>query len=236
MANTARTRKPIDVPNLPSVRRETVQDRVYATLRTAIMSGQFAPGQVLSIRSLAKELGTSPMPVRDAIGRLVTEKAVDVLPNRSLTISKLSPDKIRELTRIRIEVEGMAADEAALRITNQELRKLDRISDEFLDAGRKGDLASYLAKNQEFHFLIYRAARMPMLMHIIDGLWLQFGPTLNALLSTQPLEDYDTTHHDAAIEALKKGDGAGARRAIAGDLRDAADEMLESGYFDTEPT
>lgn len=197
------------------------------------MAGQFAPGQILSIRSLAKELGTSPMPVRDAIGRLETEKAVEVLPNRALTISSLTPEKLRELTRIRIEIEGLASEEAAAKITKQELRKITRISEEFLEAGRSGDLAKYLARNQEFHFSIYRAARMPLLMHIIEGLWLQFGPTLNALLSSQPLEDYDTTHHDAALEALRERDGVGVRHAIAGDLRDAAEEMLSSGYFET---
>lgn len=224
-------RTTVAIPNLPTVRQETIQDRVYRTLRTAIMAGRFAPGQQLTIRALAKELGTSAMPVRDAVGRLATEQAVEVMRNRAIIVPRMTSEKLRELIRVRVEVEGLAAEEAASRITPQELRKLDRISKEFLEAGVAGDLARYLARNQEFHFTIYRAAKMPILMRLIEGLWLQFGPTLNALLGEQSLSEYDTSHHDRARAALAAGDGKAARRAMAADLNEAAREMLQSDYF-----
>jgi DNA-binding GntR family transcriptional regulator len=219
------------VPSLPTVRQETVQDQVYQTLRTAIIAGRFKPGQRMTIRSLAQELGTSAMPVRDAVGRLSTERALEVLRNRAIVVPLMTVDKLRELTTIRIEVEGLAAEHAAAHITRQELRQLRKISDAFLAAGRDGDLARYMAHNQEFHFSIYRAAQMPLLTRIIESLWLQFGPTLHALLTRYALTEYDTSHHDAALAALAAGDGPAARAAIAGDLRDAADEMIGSGYF-----
>lgn len=223
-----------NVPRLPTIRQETVQDQVYRALRVALMSGQFAPGQQLTIRSLATEFGTSPMPVRDAVGRLATEQAVEVMRNRAIIVPRMSPEKLRELTQVRIATEGMAAEEAAQRITKPELRKLDRISQEFLAAGRRGDLETYLARNQQFHFTIYQAAKMPILMRLIESLWLQFGPTLNALLADHPLAEYDTTSHDRALAALKEGRGIEARAAIADDLRIAAEEMLDSGYFEAD--
>jgi DNA-binding GntR family transcriptional regulator len=219
------------VPALPAIRQETVQDQVYQTLRTAIIAGRFKPGQRMTIRSLAQELGTSAMPVRDAVGRLSNERALEVLRNRAIVVPLMTVDKLRELTTIRIEVEGLAAEHAAAGITPQELRQLRKISDAFLAAGRDGDLTRYMAKNQEFHFSIYRAAGMPLLTRIIESLWLQFGPTLHALLTRYALSEYDTSHHDAALAALAAGDGPAARAAIAGDLRDAADEMIGSGYF-----
>ena len=219
------------IPSLPTVRQETVQDQVYQTLRTAIIAGRFKPGQRMTIRSLAQELGTSAMPVRDAVGRLSNERALEVLRNRAIVVPLMTVDKLRELTTIRIEVEGLAAEHAAAQITRQELRQLRKISDAFLAAGRDGDLARYMAQNQEFHFSIYRAARMPLLTRIIENLWLQFGPTLHALLTRYALTEYDTSHHDAALAALAAGDGPAARTAIAGDLQDAADEMIGSGYF-----
>ena len=69
---------------LAPVGRDTVQDRVYQELRRALVGGLFAPGQVLTIRQLADALATSTMPVRDAVGRLITEQALEILPNRSI--------------------------------------------------------------------------------------------------------------------------------------------------------
>ena len=62
---------------LGAIQRETLNDRVYQQLRTMIMSGAVSPGKELKLRELAKELHVSLMPVRDAIGRLVVERAQD---------------------------------------------------------------------------------------------------------------------------------------------------------------
>ncbi|MEM6683264.1 MAG: GntR family transcriptional regulator [Pseudomonadota bacterium] len=219
------------VPRLRTVQPETMQDRVYATLRDAIMSGQFVPGQVISIRSLADELGTSAMPVRDALGRLVTEGAVDASNARALKIVQLSPVKLMELTKIRVNLESLATEIAAQKITKAELARLDRISSAFKQAALEDNLPVYLAANRDFHFCIYRAAQMPTLMNIIEGLWLQIGPTLNALLSTQSIIDYDTAVHDEAVRALKDGDANRARDAIVRDLEAAAQQMMATDYF-----
>ena len=74
--------RPIDVT--------TVQERVYQELRNALYQGRFMPGEVLTIRALAAALGTSPMPVREAIQRLVTENALTQLPNRTFQVAALT--------------------------------------------------------------------------------------------------------------------------------------------------
>ena len=94
---------------LAPVGRETVQDRVYAELRRALIGGLFAPGQVLTIRQLADALMTSTMPVREALGRLITEQALEVLPNRSIRVPPVTLERIADLLHARVLIEGEAA-------------------------------------------------------------------------------------------------------------------------------
>jgi DNA-binding GntR family transcriptional regulator len=86
---------------LAPVGRETVQDRVYGELRRALIGGLFAPGQVLTIRQLADALMTSTMPVREALGRLITEQALEALPNRQIRVPPITPDRLTDLLRAR---------------------------------------------------------------------------------------------------------------------------------------
>ena len=102
---------------LGAIQRETLNDRVYQQLRTMIMSGRVRPGKELKLRELAKELHVSLMPVRDAIGRLVVERALDMLPNRQVIVPELSLERLIEVRRVRVVLEGEAAALAARHAT-----------------------------------------------------------------------------------------------------------------------
>ena len=221
------------LPDFAPVEKETVHERVYLELRTALMTGAFAPGQNVTIRSLAKAFGTSAMPVREALRRLVAEQALQILPNRSVIVPLMSRAKLDELRRVRVVLEGMAAEQAARHVTPKEIAKLARLIDQMHPMVMSGDAKTYLAANQDFHFTIYRAARSQVLLPMIESLWLQIGPLLNLLLRDQSIaEMFAVKHHAAALEALRQGDGPGARAAIAGDISEAADILLD--FVDSE--
>ena len=93
----------------------TVQERVYLEVQAALHQGRFMPGEAVTIRSLAQAVGTSPMPIRGAIQRLVAEKALVQLPNRTFRVAPFDLDIHAEQTRIRCAVEGFAAYRAAIR-------------------------------------------------------------------------------------------------------------------------
>jgi DNA-binding FadR family transcriptional regulator len=79
----ARTNLNVDlISAIAPVERETLNDRVYRELKNSIMAGSLKPGSELTLRSVADALGTSLMPVRDAMRRLVSERALEVLPSR----------------------------------------------------------------------------------------------------------------------------------------------------------
>ena len=109
---------------LARIERETVQERVYGVLRDRLMRGGFEPGQKLKIADLASALGTSAMPVREALNRLAAERAIEALPNRSVRVPSLSKDALQDLMETRFAVEGLAVARAAKNMTAETLAQL----------------------------------------------------------------------------------------------------------------
>jgi DNA-binding GntR family transcriptional regulator len=211
---------------LAKLERETLHERAYDEVKKAIMGGAIAPGAPMTIRALAKALGTSVMPVREALRRLVAERALELLPNRSVTLPVMTAAKFEEIVRIRLALEGMMAETAAKHITPDELKRMTRINDEMIAKVRQG-AKKYLALNQEFHFQLYLAARMPQAMSIVETLWLQIGPFLHHVDTEIGAPDF-LDHHAGMLKALGKRDGVKARAAIEADIGEAATIILAS--------
>jgi len=211
------------VLDVPKLQRNTLNDEVYDQLKQAIISGTIPPGSTITIRNLAASFGISPMPVREALRRLVAEHVLVMLPNRSVALPVLTRARFRELTRIRTSLEGLAAEEAAARIDR---RTIDMMADINGRMERKGAprQSDYLVLNREFHFALYRAAGLPTLLSIIESLWLQAGPLLN--IQQRVYSESNRTvqaHHRVLLKALRRRDGAAARAAVVSDIEEAAE-------------
>lgn len=204
--------------------RGTIQDRVLSTLQYGLMSGIFVPGQVFSLRKLAASLGTSPMPVRESLSRLVASNALEELPNRSVRVPRLNVDSIAQLFEVRCFVEGMAARIAAMNVTDAAVSELETINEKVRSAIRQGDLAEVLRANQEFHFAIYRLTRSDVLLPIIEGLWLRCGPTMYYSLGSPGL--WDLSSHVAVLRALAQRNPAAAEVAMREDIAKTGDYLV----------
>lgn len=208
---------------LAPVGRETVQDRVYSELRRALIGGLFEPSQVLTIRGLADALVTSTMPVREALGRLITEKALEALPNRSVRVPPITLERIDDLLRARILIEGEAIALAAQRMTPKDIAVIEgtlREWDEMRALKHKKDVDREVTLNQSFHFEIYRACGSAVLIPMIESLWLQSGPCIRvAIYAFSEAGEVDTAHyHRSIVAALAAQDGAAARAALVADI------------------
>ena len=206
------------------VPRDSVHERVYAELKRSLMRSLFKPGQVITMQELADSFGTSTMPVREALRRLVGQKALHVLPNRSVTVPLITAAGLDDIMRVRLEIEGAATAWAAERIGRAALLRLDRLCRAMGAKVARGDSRDYLLQNQEFRFTIYEAAGSPTVMPIIESLWLQIGPYLNLLAEPGRIR-VTNDHHQAALSALKRHDAQAARDAICADMRAAAEVM-----------
>jgi DNA-binding GntR family transcriptional regulator len=199
--------------------RSRIHDKVYAAIQDGLIGGRFVPGKSVTLRGLAEMLGVSPMPVRAAVARLVAEGALAMTPTHRVSVPEMSPGRFDELVRVRILLEGEAAERALPAI---DAARLDAIRghDRRLEACLAADDASgYMAANHAFHFSIYEATPSFVLVPLIDALWLQFGPFMRLVY-----ERLDMTRlvdqHERAIRAIEAGDAAELRAAIVADIAD----------------
>ena len=209
----------------------TLSDRVYRDLRELLMAGQVAPGEKLNPRAIAGALGTSAMPVREALRRLMAEQAVEFLPNTAIRVPVMTAARFREVRAIRITLEGMATEAASGSITPAELAAARRHAQAFLDAPDDAPEAIIRA-NKDLHFAVYRAAGMPVLLQMIEALWTQVGPVLNLDIrsgSERIRGRVARRHHAGMLDALAQGDGVAARAALVDDIMDAGDFILGQG-------
>ncbi|MBT6442297.1 MAG: GntR family transcriptional regulator [Alphaproteobacteria bacterium] len=208
----------------PRNRREgtPLHEKVYNELRRALIAGRFQPGQVITLRRVAAMLGTSPMPVREALRRLTAEGALVVGPNRSVRVPMITVAGYTEVYEIRIALEGLAAEKAAGRMSEAELDRLQAVNQAFRDAAENNDAEGYLENNQEFHLSIYRAAGSTLLVDTIEGLWLRVGPILHYLFRDVGLVNAAVETHTPILDALRRHDGPAARAAVANDIHHAA--------------
>jgi len=174
------------------------------------------------------------MPVREAVARLVADGALTVAPNRAVTVPIMTLAAFRELTDVRIAVEGFAAERAASARSAADLVMIRRFDAAFRYQCRAAepDPAAAMAANRDFHFAVYAASRLPRLVKIISGLWLQVGPLLNLDMRLSPERltiGGAEAHHGRCLAAIADGDGAAARQAMTADIGNAAAFIESTG-------
>lgn len=245
-ARSTRTPPPKDsrraAPRARSTRREGVvhseangptsdllYTSVYSELATRFVMGRVKPGSTLSTRGLAAELGVSQMPVREALGRLAAEGAVEIRSKRKIAVPVMDAERFNDLLRCRILLESEAA-RAAFPFLNQARLKQLRETDKGMGvAMRSGDVAAYMEGNYNFHFIIYRAQPRRTLLQLIETLWLQFGPYMRVVygrFGTANLVD----QHRVAIACIEAGDAQGLEKAIATDISDGMGLIGVTGF------
>ena len=201
-------------------------ERVYRELRRMLMEGAFAPGAELTLRSLAEGFGTSDMPVRDAVRRLISEGALIGRPNRSPVVRQLTRVQFEEVRDVRMLIEGGATASACAALSAEGVARLRQLQRD-LSGAEPSDLALHRTLNRRFHFTIYEACAMPLLVSMIETLWLQVGPLFRSLslpLLRRDLPDY----HCLAVDALADRDAGAAAAAIRNDISASAAVVLAS--------
>lgn len=208
---------------LSPVGRETLHDRVYAELKRSLMHGMLDAGASMRIQDLAATLETSTMPVREALGRLVSEQALESLPNRTVRVPLITRERLDDLARARCLIEGELVGLATSRLTADDLAMLRDLTHrcEAAFTADDPDKPHHTSElNHAFHFHIYRAAGSAVLIPVVESLWLQSGPYVRAAAQIHDeLRDMSGTHHHwALIEALERGDKVQAEKALKNDI------------------
>jgi DNA-binding GntR family transcriptional regulator len=201
-------------------------DSIYRRLSESLVQGVLAPEERLKIRDIAARMGTSVTPVRDAMLRLVQERALYLRSPRDIRVRSVGMEEYLEIRGIRIELEGNAAAAAAERATESDIRRLDRLVRDNGRALRAGDKPLATELNQKFHFELIRIADRPVTADILRRLWLCLGPWLTAHYAVgSPMM---IEFHVAAVEAIRARDAETARTAMRNDILIAGGVILEN--------
>lgn len=213
--------------NLPPVSRSNLTAQVYDALSSALLEGRLRPRQRLKIRDLAATMHVSETPVREAVMQLVRERALVLQTARSLTVPRLTALQYLELRRIRLELEGLAASEAAGLTGRREIASLTRLHAQLLKAEVAGEASEAVKLNWLFHATVYQAAAMPELFNLIRGLWLRTGPLLT-FQYPGAVPTYPGRHrHLDVLDALRAADGTATRAAIQADTIEGGAGLLQ---------
>lgn len=212
----------VHVSELANIDRaaENLGDAAYRQMKERIIRGVYRPGHKLTVRAVAQDLDVSTTPARDAINRLASEAALVYAGPKTVVVPVLDAKALQEITLIRLALEGLAAQQAAEHVVPQDvqaLRSLQKQINSALDAERYADA---LWHNKEFHFAIFRLAKLPHLVSMIETLWLRIGPSLHDLYPEFAKERFGVHNHEVAMEALEERDGAAVRAAMENDIRD----------------
>lgn len=213
------------VPPMPAaVEHGTLNELAYARLKHALVSGHIEPGTTLTLRQVAEQLGTSMMPVREAITRLSAENALVVMPKRGIRVPQLSDEEAEDVWSLRGQLEGEACARAARHVTTAEVSEIGTLAHDLQTAGDAGDLHTVLERNNAFQFAIYRAARSPVLLQMIELLRLKSVPHCTAAIRVMLRERPEYYHqswinHAALVTALAAHDAPRARREKQSDIR-----------------
>lgn len=207
--------------------RHPLQEQAYDKLREALMSGHFAPGQSITLRTTAEQMGTSPMPVRDALRRLEIEHALVARSNRTLGVPEMTYASLMELREVRLALEGLAAEKAAQIISAADIKRVERHYEDMASAATAGDLDAYMRANWSFHATIYRASGSQLLVSLIEPTWMRVGPYVRLMLPDRKSLVESLDNHLQALRALGQRDPAAARQAISQDIIDSAEGLAK---------
>lgn len=187
----------------------TKSDAAYVEIHRRIVEGELPPGAVLDQGALARDLGVSTTPVREALRRLEMEKLVEMSAHREARVVSVSPKDVHHLYEVRLELDTLAAGLATERATKAEVDAIVRLA---TVQGRTP--LKQAAVNRRFHRSVYSACHNPVLIEELDSLWDRTDSYRLALLSASPSEAVLANHEHAEIAAAIRERDAGRVRDL----------------------
>lgn len=214
----------------PSNLRETVLER----LRTAIITGELAEGELHSAPTLGSSLGVSATPVREAMMELAREGLVETVKNKGFRITGMSDQELDDLAEIRLLIEPPTVAKVVGQLSEETLKRLEEIADACYDAAEKEHLGDYLRFDREFHALVLKRAGNAQLVELATSLRRRtrlYG--LTALAQAGELVQSASEHHEL-ISYLRSEDAEAAEALMHRHIGHARDIWAEAGAEQTD--
>jgi DNA-binding GntR family transcriptional regulator len=200
-----------------------VADQVYEVLENAILTGVLESGSPLRVRDLAAMVGTSVMPVREAIRRLDEAGLATSVPHRGSVVRTFTATELIHIYGVRTILEVEAALQGAPRISRTDVRLMEATCGKMRRAVADGRIPEALDLDEDVLRILYRASGNPVLVSTIEQLWRQCRP-YKVIGATEAVAKNDSTlwtPQPALVQALLDGDTAAATTITADSLASA---------------
>jgi DNA-binding GntR family transcriptional regulator len=204
-------------------------DEVYGMIHEAIMNGDLPAGSRLKVRDLAAQVGTSVLPVREAIRRLEEAGLAERSPHKGAVVKSLTLEELVHVYDVRRLLEVEAAREGAERISQQECEQMQVEYDAMRAAISEGRVVACLDHDEALLATLYQASGNPVLMELIRTLWNRcrayklVGAQGSIESDDEPLWKYQLD----LVAAARKNDAGGAAAVSEASLVDATNRIKE---------
>mgnify|MGYP005769148995 CR=1 FL=1 len=205
-----------------------LRDVVFNTLRQAILKGELKPGERLMEIQLAKMLGVSRTPVREAIRKLELEGLVLMIPRKGAEVAQITAQDLEDVLEVRGALEELAVKDACEHITEEQLRELRKAAEEFERCLKEEDIIACVHADINFHEIIYGATNNRRLLQILNNLREQMYRYRMEYLKDRNMHQTLLDEHEAIRVALKSHDKEKAGEAIRIHIENQKESIMNS--------
>ena len=205
----------------------TFAHKVFELIHQRIVIGELRPNQRLVDSGIAKELGISRTPVREALKRLEVMGYVSTLPNGGITVTEHSTREIQNLYEVREALETMAAKLACNRATEEQINKVEEYYNRGVSAMSNGDIDRYKGLHFAFEEELYAACGNEQLLSLVRTFRNQYYDRRIAQVFTSRDWRIQLKHHGRILEALRKRNAGRVGKVLGRHLRVSVREALQ---------
>lgn len=208
-----------------------LREIVYEELKLLILTGKISPGMRLMEEELAEDMGVSRTPIREAIRKLEKEGLITIEPRRGAYVSQISTKDMVEILEVRQNMEGLAAELAAQRMSEEDKEKLRNIAKAYEDAVAAGDMAEMIRCDTTFHHIIVEATQNKILIQMVEQLQEMVLRFRYVYYDNFKRAEQMLSEHQAIYEAI-----AGGNTEVARESANVHIDRLKSLILEEPPT
>ena len=208
----------------PVLNRKVLREDIKEYLIDAILRRKYLPGDRLVEMRLAKKLGVSQAPIREALRDLELMGFVESEPYRGTRVREIKPDEMRDVYTVRAALEALAGRLVAPKVTDELLQNLEVLAEQMMDDARNGRSHDFVKNNFTFHRKIIEATGNQLLVRLLDSMQFSYWTFVSTVISGHDLT-YLAGRHYKVLEALRTRDPEAASAALQTHIEELRDTL-----------
>lgn len=208
------------------IKKSTLRNDVSRKIRESIFSNELKPGERIVETKLAKELGVSQSPVREAIRELELMGIIESKPYLGTFVKKLTTKDIRDAYKVRTYLEMLAVSEAIKYITETDLEKMGELLKDMRTAAKNQSTSEFVKMDICFHRLIIKISDNHLLMKMWNIVNLGQWTSVTTKISGRSLLEL-ASRHEALVESLKAKDAEKASKCIKLHIEELCEDIIK---------